>query len=372
MVIKYLIKKEFLQIKRQSLLPKLFIALPLIMMIIMPWAANQEFNNLKLCIIDNDQSALSKRLIQKIDASNYYQITSLPTSYKEALSDLDAGAADFILEIQLDFEKDLVDKGMANVMVSANSVSVMKGGLGSSYLATIVTDYANELRSEHVQNVMAPILTKFNVSTYYAYNPKVDYKIFMVPILLVITLTLLSGFLPALNIVSEKEKNTIIQMNVVPVNKPMFIFSKIIPYWIIGIVILLFCILLEIICYGVPPVGNLFTILLFSTIYILAISGLGLIISNNSKNIHQAMLLMFFFILTFILLSGLFTPVTAMPQWAQKLAMFNPVKYFIEIMRMIYLKGSTLKELLPHLGILSAFAVVLVSGAVWSYRKRIC
>jgi len=186
---------------------------------------------------------------------------------------------------------------------------------------------------------------------------------------MVMLLTMLAGFLPALNIVSEKETGTIEQINVTPVKRLIFILSKLIPYWIIGFVVLSLCMVLARLIYGIHPTGSLLTIYLFSSIYILVVSGMGLIISNYSNTMQQAMFVTFFFVMILLLMSGLFTPVTSMPTWAQKATIVNPLKYFIQVMRLVYLKGSGFKELLRPFFALCSFAVVLNAWAVVSYRK---
>ena len=207
------------------------------------------------------------------------------------------------------------------------------------------------------------------MAPYYQFNPHLDYKVFMVPALMVMMLTLLSGFLPALNIVGEKEKGTIEQMNVTPVGKFPFVLSKLVPYWFVGFLVLTYSMLLAWWVYGLIPAGNLLTIYLFASIYILVVSGLGLVISNNSATMQQALFVMFFFLMIFILMSGLFTPVGSMPEWAQYITKLNPLRYFIEVMRMVYLKGSSFSELIPYFRSLCIFAITLNVWAILSYKK---
>lgn len=370
MVIKYLIEKEFKQIVRNRFLPKLFFMLPTVMLLIMPWAANQEVKGLKLSVVDNDHSTYSQRLAQKADASEYFTLTDVSPSNDEALHSVESGDADLIMEIEDDFEKNLVSSGTGRVMISANAVNGTKSGLGSSYLGSIVTDFSADLREESGANSAAHRGQTFRTAPYYQFNPHLDYKVFMVPALMVMMLTLLSGFLPALNIVGEKEKGTIEQMNVTPVGKFPFILSKLVPYWAVGFLVLTYSMFLAWAAYGLVPAGNVFTIYLFATIYILVVSGLGLVISNNSATMQQALFVMFFFLMIFILMSGLFTPVSSMPMWAQYITRLNPLRYFIEVMRMVYLKGSSFAELVPYFRALCLFAIGLNLWAILSYKKN--
>lgn len=370
-MLKFLVEKEFKQIFRNSFLPKMIIGMPLMMMLVMPWAANQEIKNIKLSVVDNDHSIYSERLIQKVTASGYFKLTDVSATNQEAMKSVESGKADIILEIQDEFERNLINDRTGSVMISANSVNGTKGNLGSSYLSSILTDYAGELREEYGgQTVGLPAqVPSFNVMPQYKFNPHLDYKVFMVPALMVMLLTMLCGFLPALNIVGEKEAGTIEQINVTPVKKLVFIMAKLIPYWIIGFIVLSICMVLAAFVYRIYPAGSLLTIYLFASIYILVVSGFGLIISNYSNTMQQAMFVMFFFIMILLLMSGLFTPVTSMPGWAQTITIVNPLKYFIQVMRLVYLKGSTFSEMIPQFLALCGFVVVLNTWAVVSYRK---
>lgn len=370
-MLKFLIEKEFKQIIRNSFLPKMIFMMPLMMMMVMPWAANQEVKNVKLSVVDNDHSTYSERMLQKLTASGYFKLANVSATNSDAMQSIESGEADIILEIQDDFERNIINEGVGHVMILANSVNGTKGSLGSSYLSSILTDYAGELRSEYGgQTAWASAeIPLFSVMPQYKFNPHLDYKVFMVPALMVMLLTMLCGFLPALNIVGEKEVGTIEQMNVTPVKKMMFVMAKLIPYWIIGFAVISICMGLAALIYGIYPVGSLLTIFLFASIYILVVSGAGLVISNYSDTMQQAMFVMFFFMLIFILVSGLFTPVTSMPQWAQAITAVNPLKYFIQVMRLVYLKGSAFKELIPQFLALCGFAIVLNVWAVVSYKK---
>lgn len=371
-MLKFLIEKEFKQILRNSFLPKIIIVMPIMMMLLLPWAANQEVKNVRLSVVDYDHSTYSERLIQKVISSSYFILTDVSSTNNEAMKSIESGDADIILEIKDGFEKDLMINGVGKVMISANSINGTKGGLGSSYLAAIMNDYAGELREEYanytsVKSQVKP--PKFTITTQYKFNPYLDYIDFMVPALMVMLLTTITGFLPALNIVGEKEAGTIEQINVSPVKRLVFVLAKLIPYWIIGIVVMFISIGLGVLVYGLVPVGSLLTILLFTTIYILIVSGMGLVISNYSNTMQQAMFVMYFFIMILLLMSGLFTPVGSMPDWAQKITIFNPLKYFMEVMRLVYLKGSTFSNMIPQFIALCSFAIGFNILAIMSYKK---
>lgn len=191
-------------------------------------------------------------------------------------------------------------------------------------------------------------MPKLNVSVQNRYNPYMDYKLFMIPALMVIIVILMGGFLPALNIVGEKEKGTIEQINISPVPKFIFIIAKLIPYWVIGLLVLFLTMLVGYWVYGLWPENGFWTVCLFAVLFIFAVSGFGLIVSNYAKTMQQASFIMFFFILVFMLMSGLLTPLHCMPEWAQYITIINPPRYFIEMMRVVYIKGGTLHDLWPQ------------------------
>lgn len=366
MVIRFLLEKEFKQMMRDIILPIVFILLPIGVINMVPRAATQEVKNLKISVIDNDHSSWSSRLIQKLSASQYFHLSDVSSTYPKALESVEAGDADFIVEIEPQFERNLVKEGVSQVMISANAVNGVKAGLGSSYLAQIIADYSAQLREESGLEASAVSMAHYDVAPRYLYNTNLDYKFFMIPGLMAMLLVLLVGFLPALNIVGEKEKGTIEQINVTPVGKFDFILSKLIPYWAVGLLVLGYSMVLARLIYGQVPEGNLCVIFLF----ILVVSSMGLIVSNYSDTTQQSALVMFFFLVIFILLSGLITPVSSMPEWAKAFTRINPLRYFIEAMRTLYLKGSSLYELRHHFYALSIYAAAMWIWAIRSYQKN--
>lgn len=370
MILKYLLEKEFKQMLRNWILPTVFLLLPIAMMNLVPRVATQEVRGLKFCSVDNDRSTTSRKLMEKVAASDFFDLIAICTNYEEALRHIESGDADAILEIEPDFEHHLISEGEARVQISSNAVNGVKGGLGSSYLTQIINDFSKQLRNEHGILNTHNVNIDLEVRQRYLYNVNLDYKIFMVPALIAMMLVLIVGFLPALNIVGEKEKGTIEQINVTPIGRFDFILSKLIPYWCVGIFILSYSMLLARLIWGFTPAGELWVIYLFTTVFLLVISSLGLIVSNYSSTIRQAALVMFFFLVIFILMSGLLTPIMSMPQWAQMLTQFNPLRHFIEAIRALYLRGSNLTDLLPQLTYLGSFATTTWLWAIISYKKN--
>jgi ABC-2 type transport system permease protein len=368
-MIRYLLEKEFKQIIRNSFMPKIILLFPCMVLLVFPWAANFEIKNINLSVVDNDHSQYSTQLINKVVSSGYFRLTDVSRDYKDALQSIENDNADIVLEIPANFERDFVREQSAKLMISANTVNGTKGGLGCAYLSGIVTDFSSEVRSKWIRVSDVAVAPHIEIVSQNRFNPHLSYKIFMVPALMVMLLTMLCGFLPALNIVGEKEAGTMEQINVTPVTRITFIISKLLPYWIIGFIVITIGFGVAWLVYGLVPAGHLSTIYFFAAIYILGVSGLGLVISNYSNTMQQAMFVMYFFVLILILMSGLFTPVNSMPQWAQYITVVNPLKYFMQVMRLVYLKGSNITQLFTELTALCSFAFIFNLWAMLSYKK---
>jgi ABC-2 type transport system permease protein len=369
-MLKYLLEKEFKQFMRSKFLPRFVIVFPFVALAVFPLAVNFSINNINLSVVDNSRSPYSTRLVNKIASSGYFRITDMAGNYRDALKSVELDRSDVVIEIPPAFEQDLINQKEAGVMISANTVNGMKGGLGSAYLAGIVSEFSAEVRSEWMPASGRTVSPSWQIVPRYRYNPHLSYTIYMIPALMVMMLAMICGFIPALNIVGEKEKGTMEQMNVTPVNKFTFILSKLIPHWIIGFIALTICFFVAWLFYRLVPVGSIWTIYLFASVFVLAFSGFGLVISNYANTIQQAMFMMFFVVMTFVFMSGLYTPVASMPDWAQAVSRFSPLRYMIQVLRLVYLKGSGFHELVPQFLALSGFAVFFNGWAVYSYRKR--
>ncbi|MCQ2254165.1 MAG: ABC transporter permease, partial [Bacteroidaceae bacterium] len=317
MKIAYLIRKEFKQMRRNILLPIIFVLLPLALTNIVPRVATQEVKGLKICIVDNDHSTLSRRLIQKIDASAYIDLSRMGQSEKEAMQSLDDASSDLFLIVPDGYEKSIYTHDVEQQLyIAANATNGMKGAMGQNYVQQIIASFILEIAEE--RGVIQPQIR-------FVFNPHLDYKIYMMPAVFALMLTLIVGFLPALNIVGEKEKGTIEQVNVTPISKVEFIISKLVPYWCAGMMMSILALGAGRGLYGILPAGSVPVLFLFLLVFCMLVSSFALIISNYSDSIRQASLTMFFFLVIFILMSGILTPIRSMPVWAQWLSMLDPM-----------------------------------------------
>ncbi|WP_316809761.1 ABC transporter permease [Pedobacter heparinus] len=368
--IRFLLEKEFRQIFRNKAILLMIVVMPVMQLLILPLAANYEVRNINISVVDHDHSSYSRKLVSKVTASGYFKLSGYSSSFKEGLKLIEADKADLILEIPYGFERNLVREEQQQLFIAVNAINGVKANLGGAYLGRIIKDYNADIQAQ-----LLPV-SKFNNSKVIEitfanwFNPLMKYDLFMVPGILAILVNMIGGFLTALNIVKEKEFGTIEQINVTPIKKHHFILGKLIPFWILGNVVFTLGLLVSWLIYGIVPVGSLFVLYTFVAVFLLAVLGFGLLISTFCDTQQQAMFIMFFFMMIFILMGGLFTAIDSMPDWARFISAFNPVSYLIEVMRMVILKGSGLKDILPQLGIMTLFAVVLNSWAILSYKKR--
>lgn len=372
MRILYLIEKEFKQLRRNILLPIVFMLLPVALMNIVPRVATQEIRDLRLCIVDYDHSSFSRQLTQKLDASVYMDLSVVAQSEKEAMLALDKAEADLFVVIPHGFEKSLYRHTLTEnpVYVAVNATNGMKGAMGQSYVNQIIINFVQDAAQSLGVSISPDSRIGKSISLRYAFNTHLDYKVYMIPAVLALMLTLIVGFLPALNIVGEKERGTIEQVNVTPISRIEFIASKLIPYWCVGFVMSVIALLVGRALYGIVPEGSILVMFVFLIVFCVLISSFALLVSNYSSSTQQASLTMFFFLVIFILMSGLLTPIRSMPEWAQWLSLLDPMRHIIEVQRLIFVKGPSFGELLPQFCNLTVFALVCSVWAIASYRKN--
>jgi ABC-2 type transport system permease protein len=343
--------------------------MPVIQLIMLPLAANYEIRNISIAVVDHDHSTYSTKLISKITASGYFKLSGYDQSFTQAFKLIEADKADLILEFPAGFEKNLVRENNQTLFIAANAINGVKANLGAAYLASIIREFNNEVRLQWVQPGRYSPIPMVEIETANWYNPLMNYKIFMVPGILGVLVTMIGAYLSALNIVKEKEIGTIEQINVTPIKKHHFILGKMIPFWVLGNLVFTIGLLVAWLVYGIVPAGSIALLYLYVCIYLIAVVGLGFLISTYSETQQQAMFVAFFFMMIFILMGGLFTSTDSMPEWARWISRCTPISYFIEVMRMVVLKGSGFKDVKMHILVTLGFAVLFNTWAVLNYKK---
>src|SRR6266567_4257122 len=335
----FLLEKEFRQILRNRQIIRILIIAPVIQLILLPLAADYSVKNISIAVVDNDHSTFSQKLISKITASGHFKLTGYTASYKEALSLVEQEKADLAIQIPVDFEKGLVRGDSKKLFVAIDAIEGTKANLGGAYLSSIVKDFNDDIRLNWQSAPTIDDAPQITMAPSNWYNPYLNYKLYMVPAILVTLVTAMAAMQSAFNIVQEKESGTIEQINVTPIKKHIFIIGKLIPFLVLGIVVFTLGLLVGWAFYGVVPSGNLLVLYGSLVVYLFAMLGLGLLISTYSGTQMQAMSLSFFFINIFNMMSGVFSSVDSMPGWAQTIVMTFPPSHFIKIMRMVVLTG---------------------------------
>lgn len=365
----YLIRKEFIQIFRNKFISKAIFAVPLVQMLILVPAVTFEIRNVTVVVKDMDLSPESRALISKLEGSAFFRIRSYTFSEKEAVDLMNSNKCNVILEIPSGFGKDIVNGESGKVMAAVDAVNASSAQLTWAYLSGVIRDYSQEAGVPGVSLGKTSLPPIINISNRYWYNETLNYKYYMLPGILVILVTAIGFLLAGLNMVREKEIGTIEQINVTPVRKYQFITAKMVPFLLIGLVDLALGLAIGKLAFSIPFEGSILLMFLGASIFLISVLGLALFISTFSGTQQQYMFVAFFFMIIFILMSGIFTPVESMPKWAQDFDLVNPVAYLIRINRMVMLKGSGIYDIHIELLSLTAIAISFTSLAVWRYRK---
>ncbi len=365
----HIIRKEFIQIFRNKTMLPIIFMLPIVQLLVLVYAATFEMKNINMVVVDQDLSSKSRALVAKFEASPFFKIQQNTFSVTEAETLIKTDKADFIINIPSGFERDVLKENTGNIQLLINAINGTTAGLTNVYASSVIADFNREIIIENI-NIFPPS-TQANINLEYSfwYNTRMNYKIYMLPGILVILVTLIGMFLTALNLVREKEMGTIEQINVSPIKKYQFIIGKLFPFLCIALFELAFGLTIGKLIFNIPMVGSLPLLFMFATVYLLVALGIGLLFSTLSSTQQQVMFVNFFVMIVFIMMSGIFTPTESMPDWAQKANIFNPVAYFMEVIRMILLKGSGFVDIWKSFASLSIYAVVVLSLATWKYKK---
>ncbi len=361
----FIVQKELLQIFRnRGMLPIIF-GMPVIQLIILSNAATFTIKDITIHVVDLDQSTASRRLLERFPASGYFTPVQYSFSDEAAEDDIRRNRARLIVKIPRDFERDLANGRTAKVQLTVNAEDGNAASLTQAYASSIITEFGRDLRLTRFQTLPAEI----KIESAFWYNPELDYKTYMIPGILAALVSMIGLFLSGMNIVREKEIGTIDQLNVTPIQKYQFITGKLVPFWIVGLFELTLGLVVAKLIFNLPMVGSLWLVYGLTGLYLLVVLGIGLFISTFTDTQQQAMFIAWFFMVIFMLMGGLFTPIDSMPAWAQKVTIFNPVAHFVDVMRRILLKGASMEDVAGTIGILAAMAVTMLSLAVARYRK---
>jgi len=367
-ILSHLLQKEFIQIIRNKTILRLIFFLPVLQLIILVNAATLDMKDLNIGVCDQDHSALSSRLIRKLDASPFFRVEQESLDVDYGIRKIESGDIDFLLVIPDAFEENMMNGLPLNLQLLVNAINSQKAQLGYAYLQQVTNKLGVQARLETTGKELS---TPVRTSASYWYNPELNYKHFMLPGILVVLVSVVGMFLTAMNLVREKEMGTIEQINVTPVRKFTFLAAKLLPFLIIGLFELGLGLVIGKWLYGVPMQGSLWLLFGLATVYLIGLLGLGLLLSTFSNSQQQVTFVSYFFLLVFILMSGIFTSVENMPDWAQKVNVINPFYYFIDMIRAILLKGAGFFDLWSQILSMSLLAGALFLLSIFSYRKTL-
>jgi ABC-2 type transport system permease protein len=374
----FLLRKEFRQIVRNPFMIRAIIAVPIIQMLILVPAVTFEIKRIDLAVIDNDHSPSSRELLARLSGSSFFRITATPVNIEEAEALLYSGDADIALIIPGDFSKGLAGITRPRLQVLADAVNATSAQLSWSYLTSVVRDFNRDIvigkgtssAAVSAAGSLQASLPGIGVASRFWYNPTLNYKYYMLPGVLVILITAIGLMMTGLNLVREKEVGTIEQINVTPVRKWELIASKVVPFFIIGLLDLALGLSIGWLAFNIPFEGSLLLFFACASIFLVAVLGLALFFSTMASTQQQFLFVAFFFVMIFILMSGIFTPTESMPVWAQQFNWVNPVAYLMRINRMVMLKGSGFADIARDMGMLSLLAIAFIIMAIRAYRKR--
>ncbi len=362
----FIIQKEFIQLFRNKVMVRIIFIMPLLQMLILAYTATFEIKVIRLHIVDLDHSKTGRDLAGHFSGSPFYKIINYTSADKLADQDILSNRVHQVVTIPAGFEKDLNNTGQARVQIRTNAIDGAAAALMNAYTLSIIQDYNMNLL---VESSGIPVQEPIKTTWSFWFNPELNYKNYMVPGILVMLVTIIGMFLSGLNLVKEKEVGTIEQINVTPIKKYQFIIGKLLPYWIVALAELSFGLVLAKLVFNIPILGNVGLIFLVAAVYLLVVLGLALFVSTKTHTQQQAMFLSWFLMVVFILMSGLFTSIDSIPDWAKIINWFNPIAYFVEVIRMIMLKGSGFIDVLKNLLLLGMYSVIILTVAVWQYRK---
>lgn len=367
----FLVQKELIQIFRDKGLLSVMLIAPIFQMILLPFAADSEIRNIKYVIVDLDNSEYSKSLINKFQNNLYFELKGIFKSKTEALKLVENGSADMMINIPSDFEKNLINRKISEINLLIDAVNNTKAMIINIYSTGIINEFNNELVVNFNSFSLSNSKNIIELESRFWYNPSLNYKTLMVPGIIAELCALITMLLSALNVVKEKEIGTIEQLNVTPLKKYELIIGKLIPFWIIGQFIYWVGLLIGKIVFDIPIEGSLLLQFVFISVFLLFVLGIGLLISTFVNTQQEALFVSFFFIVLFIMISGLFTPAEYLPEWVKIINIVNPIRYAVEVNRLVLIKGSGWGVISKYIGIVGLFAIIVNLFAVLRYKKAV-
>ena len=355
--------KEFIQVLRDPRMKALIFVMPVVQLIMFGYAVTTDVDHIKTAVCDLDKSPQSRALIERFTASGYFTVAAHVERPSELGELLDRSKATIAIQINRGFADDLRAGRQAVIQTLVDGTDSNTGTVAMDYAQRITQAYAREWAGEIDA---APVELRSRAW----FNPDLKSRYFNVPGVIAVVLLLISLLPTAMAIVREREIGTMEQLMVTPIRPLELILGKTLPFVLISFVDVLVVTAIGVNWFDVPIRGSLVLLLFGSGLYLMSTIGIGLFISTVSQTQQQALMSAFFFYLPAVLLSGFMFPISNMPEPAQWLTYLNPLRYFLEIIRAIFLKGSGLNVLWPQFAALAALGAALLTISSLRFQKR--
>jgi ABC-2 type transport system permease protein len=367
--IRHLIRKEFLELRQDPRLFGIVIMAPLLQLTMLGYAATTDVRDVPLVVVDQDRSAASRELISRFEASQNFAVVDSLTSLDAVDAYLDAGRAWMALAVPAGYGERIRVGQPAVIQLVADGTDANSTNVALGYARALVTGYARELLASSGGQIVPPLVSA-DVRVWF--NPGLESRDFMIPGILALLLLVVTTNLSSMAIVREKELGTLEQLNVTPLARSELIIGKLVPYAVLGMVDVLLVVAVAVGWFEVPLRGSFWLLIGMCLIYLLSTLGLGLFVSTISRTQQQAMMTTsFFFLLPMIFLSGFIFPIENMPDAIQPFTYLIPLRYFLIILRGIFLKGVGLDVLWPQAAALLLWGLAVLTLATLRSTKRL-
>jgi len=369
----FLIRKEFIQVFRDRAMIFIIFVMPLVQVLLLGSAVSTDIKHIKTIICDLDRTPSSRELVRRFQHTRYFDIQFIETNQKNITTYIDQGKATIAIVIPTRFEKDLTRNQSPTVQILVDGQDSNSSLIAMGYANRIVQAFSLEkLQHDLVRNPKtARQIHLVEPETRIWYNPNLEAKNYMIPGIVVILLTAVTTLLTALGLVREKEIGTLEQLMVTPIKSYQLMIGKTVPFAILGLIEITFAIAVAKLWYQIPIQGNLLLFFSFALIFMFTTLGVGMFVSTISKTQQQALFLAWFFMVFAVLMSGFMFPIENMPQVMQYLTYINPVRYFITIVRELFLKGSGLSYLWLQGLIMTIFSIMIITFSAIRFQKRV-
>jgi drug efflux transport system permease protein len=370
----FMMWKEVLELRQDPRIFSIIFIAPVVQLTILGYAATTDVTNVPVVIVDADRSTASRALISRFTASNIFKVVALVSSMQDVDPYIEKGEAWMAVAIPPRYGEGLQTGRPVQLQIVADGSDASSTNIALGYASNLIADYAQDLVQKSARTAGAVSASGGGIDPRVRvwFNPRIESRYFMLPGIFALLLLVVTANLSSMAVVREREIGTLEQLNVTPLSRLELIFGKLVPYAVIGMIDAMIVLVVIVFWFQVPLRGSFWLLLGMSSIYLLTTLGLGLFISTISNTQQQAMMTSTFFFMTpMMYLSGFVFPIENMPAWIQPLTFLIPLRYFVIILRGIFLQGVGLETLWPQALALLAWGVAILTLAVLRSSKRL-